>query len=232
MGKKHNGWQNVGGEYHYRDTLKTTRRLLAYGVIAAQLGLAVASPAAGQIRLPRPTHVGVDAEVLAATWRDRETRSVTYADTDETDVFLSLLPLTNNLLGGRITMVFRARYRNRRPIVPPGSLEFRVRVGPLYAPRLQPVINFELDRGTEDARRVDLSGQIQYQALGTHEPPREVVFTLPVGLQLLHLINADTVDGNVLGSTDFMFSQAQIEALREYVTRILSVGQRRTRQGR
>ena len=169
MGEKHNGWQNVGGEYHYRDTLKTTRRLLAYGVIAAQLGLAVASPAAGQIRLPRPTHVGVDAEVLAATWRDRETRSVTYADTDETDV---------------------------------------------------------LDRGTEDARRVDLSGQIQYQAPGTDQPPREVVFTLPVGLQLLHLINADTVDGNVLGSTDFIFSRAQIEALREYVTRILSVGQR------
>ena len=202
-------------------------RLAVGGVMVAQLALAAVSPAAGQILLRRPLTEAPDAGFFAE-WSDREIRSIPL-DSQETDVFLGLLPLTTLTQEPAFSMVFRARYRGRYPVMPPGTVEIRVQVGPLFdTNRMRsPVMHFVLDSGTDESRRLDLVGRVPDTGVVLPGGRVDVVFfTVPVGLQLLHLVNAETVDGQVFGAIDFLLSSAQIDALREYVTQILSTGRR------
>ncbi len=202
-------------------------RLAVGGVIVAQLAFAAVSPAAGQILLRRPLTEAPDAGFFAE-WRDREIRSIPL-DSQETDVFLGLLPLTTLTQEPAFSMVFRARYRDRYPVMPPGAVEIRVQVNPMFDPNRMrsPVMRFVLNEGTEDRRQIDLVGRVPDTGVVLPGGRVDVVFfTVPVGLQLLHLVNAETVDGQVFGTIDFLFSSAQIDALREYVTQILSTGRR------
>ncbi len=201
-------------------------RLAVGGVTVIQLALATVSPAAGQILLRRPPTEAPDAGFFAE-WSDREIRSITL-DSQETDVFLGLLPLTTLTQEPAFSMVFRARYRSRSPLMPPGAVEIRVQVNPLFdTTRMRsPVMRFVLNEGTEDRRQIDLVGRVSDTGVVLPGGRVDVLFfTVPVGPQLLLLVNAETVDGQVFGAIDFLLSSAQIDALREYVTRILSAGQ-------
>ena len=57
-----------------------------------------------------------------------------------------------------------------------------------------------------------------------------VLFTLPVGLQLLRILNAENVEGTAVGVLDFSFTEAQLDALRDFVNRILVPGGNRRRR--
>ena len=48
-----------------------------------------------------------------------------------------------------------------------------------------------------------------------------VLFALPVGIQFLHVLNAEEVQGQAVGLLDFSFSEAQLNALRDFANRIL-----------
>ena len=50
------------------------------------------------------------------------------------------------------------------------------------------------------------------------------LFTLPVGMQFLQVLNAENVQGRALGFLDFSFTEAQLNALRDFANRILLPG--------
>ncbi len=181
----------------------------------AQLALAAIGSAAGQILLRRPLTETPDAGFFAE-WSDREIRSIAL-DSQETDVFLGLLPLTTLTQEPAFSMVFRARYRSRYPVMPPGEVEIRVQVNPMFdTNRMRsPVMRFVLNDGTDDRRQIDLVGRVPDTGVVLPGGRVDVVFfTVPVGPQLLHLVNAETVDGQVFGAIDFLLGSAQIDALR------------------
>ena len=87
-------------------------------------------------------------------------------------------------------------------------------------------MRFVLNEGSDDRRQIDLVGRVPDTGVVLPGGRVDVVFfTVPVGSQLLELVNAETVDGQAFGVVDFLLTSAQIDALREYVTRILSAGQ-------
>ena len=51
-----------------------------------------------------------------------------------------------------------------------------------------------------------------------------VLFTLPVGMQFLQVLNAEEVQGRALGFLDFSLTEAQLNALRDFANRILLPG--------
>ena len=164
-----------------------------------------------------------DAGSLAA-WSNLELRSTYLADSDETEVVLALLPVDPAAGEPRITMTFLARYEGRYPAVPPGSVEVRVHANPLTDPTVMrsPVMSLIVDEGSDDSIRLDLAGILP--DTGVVLPGGRVdtaFFTVPLGLQLLALINAETIDGQAFGTLNFAFTPAQINALRDFANRIL-----------
>ena len=112
-------------EYRQNGSRTPLGRLVAGGVPLVLLALAGVSPLAEQVRVQRPTSTGPDAGFLGV-WSDREMRSVDVEDSQETEVFLALLPLTTLTQEPAFSMVFRARYRSRHPVMPPDAVEIRV----------------------------------------------------------------------------------------------------------
>lgn len=55
-----------------------------------------------------------------------------------------------------------------------------------------------------------------------------MLFRLPVGLQLLRILNAENVEGTAVGVLDFAFTEAQLEAFRAFANRILLSSNSRT----
>ena len=164
-----------------------------------------------------------DAEFHGA-WRDREIRSNYVEDTDETEVLLTLLPVDPQAGEPLITLTFQARYAGGRPVVPPGQIEFRVAVGPLTDPNVmrRPVLNLVLDEDTDDSVELEFVGLIPRTAFMAPGDRVDTIITLPLGIQFLELLNAETVTGQALGIFNFSLDQGQLAALRVFVNQILS----------
>ena len=58
------------------------------------------------------------------------------------------------------------------------------------------------------------------------------LFTLPLGVQWLQLVNADKVDGIAVGFLNFSFTEAQLDARRGFTEQIMSTPRARARTGR
>ena len=208
-------------------TLTALRRLVAGGTLSGQLLCAGVSPSAEQIRLREPASTEAPDAGFLTVWRDREARSVDLEDSQESEVLLALLPLTTLTQERAFSMVLRARYRSRYPVTPPGAVEIRVQVNPMLDPNRMrsPVMRLVLNEGTDKRRQLDLAGRVPDTGVVLPGGRVDVVFfTVPVGLQLLHLVNAETIEGQVFGTIDFLLTSGQIDALREFATGILSVG--------
>ena len=199
---------------------------VAVGLLGFVLASAAVVAAAEQIRLPRVTPlVGSRDAGSFAAWGDLEFRSSYFEDSDETEVFLALLPVDPVAREPRLTMTFRARYRGRSPVVPPGSVEIRINANPLIDPNLMrsPVMSLVVDQDSEDSVRLDLFGTVPDTGVVVPAGRVDTVFfNLPVGLQFLHLLNAETIDGLVFGVVDFAFTPAHINALRDFANQTLS----------
>ena len=192
------------------------QRLIVGGILLAPPASTVASGSGAQ----EP-----DAGFLAA-WQDQELRSIDLKNSEETEVYLALLPISTLSQDPLFSMVFRARFRSAAPATPPGAVEIRVQVNPIFdTTRLRsPVMRLVLNAGTDDRQQVDFVGRVPDTGVVLPGGRVDVVFfTVPVGTPLLDLINAETIDGQVFGVLDFVLTSAQIEALREFATRILSV---------
>ena len=200
--------------------------VVAVGLLCSLLlGAAFASPAE-QIRRPRPD-LGTAAQDAGfhGAWRDREIRSTYVEDTDETEVLLTLLPVDPQAGEARITLTFQARYAGRRPVVQPGQLELRVTVGPLVEPNVmrRPVLNLVLDEESNDSVELEFVGLIPRTAfMASRDRVDTILITLPLGIQFLRLLNAETVTGQALGIFNFSLDQGQLAALRAFANQILS----------
>ena len=200
--------------------------VIAVGLLCSLLlGAAFASPAE-QIRRPRPD-LGTAAQDAGfhGAWRDREIRSTYVEDTDETEVLLTLLPVDPQAGEARITLTFQARYAGRRPVVQPGQLELRVTVGPLVEPNVmrRPVLNLVLGEESNDSVELEFVGLIPRTAfMASRDRVDTILITLPLGIQFLRLLNAETVAGQALGIFNFSLDQGQLAALRAFANQILS----------
>ena len=54
-----------------------------------------------------------------------------------------------------------------------------------------------------------------------YAPARLIIWPHPVGMQFLQVLNAENVQGRALGFLDFSFTEAQLNALRDFANRIL-----------
>ena len=202
--------------------------VVAVGLLCSLLlGAAFASPAK-QIRRPRPD-LGTAAQDAGfhGAWRDREIRSTYVEDTDETEVLLTLLPVDPQAGEARITLTFQARYAGRRPVVQPGQLELRVTVGPLVEPNVmrRPVLNLVLDEESNDSVELEFVGLIPRTAfMASRDRVDTILITLPLGIQFLRLLNAETVTGQALGIFNFSLDQASSQPYERLLTRSFRPG--------
>ena len=201
--------------------------VVAVGLLCSLLlGAAFAAPSE-QIGRPRPD-LGTAAQDAGfhGAWRDREIRSTYVEDTDETEVLLTLLPVDPQAGEPRITLTFQARYAGGRPVVPPGQIQLRVTVGPLVDPNVmrRPVLNLVLDEDSDDRVELEFVGLIPTTAfMAPGDRVDTILITLPLGMQFLELLNAETVTGQALGIFNFSLDQGQLAALRAFANQILSI---------